>query len=643
MRRGLAPTEPAGALFMLLLVFPGSFLPIDAIYAAGGVMAYATPDHAARIYLYAVALSFVASAACCLLCVALGALAGGGRRYDAAAATFAAHWLGVSLAAFALGHGLLLWSSYYVDYDPELRWARMLVLAAVSAAIGWRVTERRRPEHLSAISAGLRACALAVAAGALAALGILALDSEHNAERPASAAPARNSPSIFLITIDTLSALHMPMYGYRRATTPRLAEFAAEMTVFQRNYASSNFTTGSVASMLFGVRPWEHRVVHLEGKPPLRLFADSLPGLLAQSGYLTASVATNGWASPRHLRIERHFAVLSDYRVCVAANPVYALDTDVQTAIQNSLVWSELAWLIVRFADWLRLCERGHFDPELAFSEARRILGSAPPGRPMFLWIHLFPPHDPYVAPGPFVGTFNPGPGQRDRLSTIPPNLFEAADQIGFPGLLRDRYDESIRYLDHYVGAFLDELKRQGRYDPSVVVISADHGESFTKGYGQHGGPMLHEELVRVPLLIKLPGQRARVEVSAPTELVDLQPTLLELAGTPAPRRGEGVSLVPLIEGTPADRPVFSMNFQQSRRFAPLESGAVAMIHGRWKYVHYFGAIRYPRMPELSDGLYDLEADPWETRNLAALHPEVAARMRVEIEARLRRHAGASG
>lgn len=643
MRRGLAPTEPAGALFMLSLVFPGSFLPIDAIYAAGGVMAYATPDHAARIYLYAVALSLVASAACCLFCVALGALAGGGRRYEAAAATFAAHWLGVSLAAFALGHGLLLWSSYYVDYDAELRWARMLVLAAVSAAIGWRVAGRRRPEQLAAVSAGLRACALAVAAGALAALGILALDSERSAETPASAAPARNSPSIFLITIDTLSALHMPMYGYRRATTPRLAEFAAGMTVFQRNYASSNFTTSSVASMLFGHRPWAHRVIQLEGKPPVRLFADSLPALLAQHGYLTAAVATNAWASPRHLRIERHFSILSDHRVCVAANPVNALDTHLQTAIQNSLFWSELAWSVVRLADALEWCARGHFDPELAFSEARRILAGAHPDRAIFLWIHLFPPHDPYLAPAPFVGTFDPSGERRDRLSTIPPMLFQAAHQMDFPGLLLDRYHEAIRHVDHHVGAFLDELERQGRYDSSVVVISADHGESFTKGYGQHGGPLLHDELVRVPLLIKTPGQRAHRKVTDPTELVDLKPTLLQLAGIPPAPQGEGISLVPLMEGKSADRPVFSMNFQQSRRLAPLESGAVAMIHGRWKYVHYFGPIRYPRMPELGDGLYDLEADPWETRNLASLHPEVAARMRVEIEARLRRHGGASG
>jgi arylsulfatase A-like enzyme len=222
----------------------------------------------------------------------------------------------------------------------------------------------------------------------------------------------------------------------------------------------------------------------------------------------------------------------------------------------------------------------------------------------------------------------------------MPPLFFEAAREMDFPGLLRDRYDEAIRHVDYHVGAFLDELKRQGRYDDSIVVVSADHGESFTKGYGQHGGPMLHEELVRIPLFIKAPGQRAHREVTDPTELVDLKPTLLELAGIRADQRGEGISLVPLMQGKSTDRPVFSMNFQQSRRFGPLQNGSVAMIHGWWKYVHYFGSIKYPQMPELRDALYDLEADPSETRNLASVRPDVAARMRGEIEARLRGHAG---
>ena len=640
MRLRLAPAEPAGALLMLALVFPATFLPTDVIYTASGVMAYATPVHAARIYLYAVALSFVGSALCTLPCVALAAIAASRRRYDPNAITFAALWLGVSLATFALGQGLLLWSSSYVDYDPRLRWLRMLALSLVSAAIGWRIARRRNSEHLAAISAALRASTLVVMLGVLAALAVVVLSPERDAARPvATAPPGGNKPSIFLVTVDALSALHLPMYGYRRETTPRLAQFARGMTVFQRHYTSSNFTSGAVTSLLFGYRPWEHRVIQLEGEPPGRLLSESLPGLLAQSGYYTAAVTTNPWASPRHLRIEHQFSVLSEHRICFAANPVYALDTDLQTVIQDSLVWGQVSWLLVQIADTLRLCEGHHFDPALAFSEARRILASAPPGKPIFLWVHLFAPHDPYVAPAPFLGMFNPSPERRDRLSTIPPSLFEAAQRMDFPGVLRDRYDESIRQVDDQLGLFLDELKRQGRYDGAVIVITADHGESFTKGYGQHGGPMLHEELVRVPLLIKAPGQKTERKVVVPTEAVDVKPTVLELAGIDSKRHGEGISLVPLIDGKSINRPVFVMNFQQSRRSGPLQNGSVALVRGRWKYIHYFGAIRYPKMPELKDGLYNLDADPWEARNLVSARPDVAARMRGEIEAAVREHA----
>ena len=630
MRPARAPAEHSAALVLLALVFPGIFLPIDVMYGAGGVMAYATPGQAAWIYLYALALSLLASAILCLLCAALGARA-----------TFAARWLGVSLVAFAIGHGLLLWSSYYVSYLAESRWLRMLVLLAVSAAIGWFAAWRGSARHFATLAAGLRACVAAVALGALVACGTLALNPPRSAAAPAPARSATDKPSIFLITIDTLAALHMSLHGYARTTTPRLSELGSGATVFARNYASSNFTTASVASMLFGDRPWAHRVTQLEARPPERLFAHSLPALLAASGYLTAAVATNSWASPRHLGIERQFELFSDHQVCLAADPVHALDTDLQTAIYQSLVWRELASLITRVSDALGTCAAGQFDPELALAQARRALASTPGNRPLFLWVHLFPPHDPYVTPAPFLGAFNPSDELRDRTSTIPPNQFEAADRMDFPGLLKDRYDESIRLVDHHVGRFLDELRARGRYDDAIIVVSADHGESFTKGYGQHGGPLLHEELVRIPLLIKTPGQRAPHTVVHPTELVDLKPTLLELAGIRAETPGEGISLVPLMQGHSPRRPVFTMNFQQSRRLGALERGSVAMIEGRWKYVHYFGAIHYPRMPRLRDALYDVEADPWEATDLSAAQPALAARMRGEIETRLRRHGAA--
>ena len=391
---------------------------------------------------------------------------------------------------------------------------------------------------------------------------------------------------------------------------------------------------------MHGTRPWTHRAVHLEAKAVAPAPAQSLPALLRAAGYFTAAVATNTWAAPRNLGMTEYFAEVSENNVCAASDPASVLPPEWQIAIRASLAWKSVHWLVVRTADWIGLCAGRHFDPELAFGEARGILARAPAGRPLFLWVHLFPPHDPYITPAPFVGTSAPTPEARDRTSTRPPEAYEARNHLDFPGLWRLRYEEAIRYVDHHIGAFLDELKRTGVYGRSLIVITADHGESFSKFYGRHGGPALHEELVRIPLLIKVPGQREGKELTQLTEQADLLPTILELAGVAARPRTEGISLVPALGGRQIERAVFSMNFQQSKRLGPLDTGTVAMLEGRWKYVHYFGKIHYPFIPPLEDELYDLAADPHEGSNQIAAQPHIAGRMRREIEVQLEQQAG---
>ena len=145
---------------------------------------------------------------------------------------------------------------------------------------------------------------------------------------------------------------------------------------------------------------------------------------------------------------------------------------------------------------------------------------------------------------------------------------------------------------------------------------------------------------MRIPLLIKVPGQREGKALTQLTEQADLLPTILELAGVAARPRTEGISLVPALGGRQIERAVFSMNFQQSKRLGPLDTGTVAMLEGRWKYVHYFGKIHYPFIPPLEDELYDLAADPREGSNQIATQAQVARRMRKEIEAQLEQHAG---
>ncbi|HYX64543.1 MAG TPA: sulfatase-like hydrolase/transferase, partial [Burkholderiales bacterium] len=472
------PASRAGALALLALTFPGLFLPLDVIYAGPGISAFATPDQAARIFLYSVGVSLLLSLVACAACGIWW------KRGAEAALLFS-----LTLIAFAILNGVVVWSAYYVAYSSSLLWLRRLLTFGVSVLAAVVLAPQLRAQDHATLRTLLGGSTTIVALGALACAMFLAFHRVPEARAVSDVRGSANRPSIFLITVDTLSALHLPMYGYARDTTPNLADFASHANLFLRNYADSNFTTPSITSILYGVRPWTHRAIQLEARPLRPLASESLPAELQAAGYFTASVATNPWAAPRHLGIEDRFAALSERRICGAANPIYLLPADLQVAIGRSLLGGVVAESVMRTANALGVCPEGHFDPEIALSEARRILAAAPAGKPVFLWIHLYPPHDPYLAPEPFAGTFDSSDTNRTRASTIPPYLFEAGEHFDFPGALPARYDEAVRYVDHHIGGFLEYLKKMNRYDASIIVVSADHGESFTHRYGNHSGP----------------------------------------------------------------------------------------------------------------------------------------------------------
>ena len=186
---------------------------------------------------------------------------------------------------------------------------------------------------------------------------------------------------------------------------------------------------------------------------------------------------------------------------------------------------------------------------------------------------------------------------------------------------LRARYDEYVLYADHVVGEYLDWLDDTGRLDHSIVIITADHGESFAHNWLTHGGPELYNSVIRIPLLIHLPGQTQDIRITQAAEEVDLEPTILDLIGGQVPRWGEGTSLKPALEGReiPA-RLLYSMNLEADSVFEPVTHGTVAVIDNDYKYVDHLGG------QEVS--LYRYRTDPLEEKNLVESEPAVAARMK---------------
>ena len=454
---------------------------------------------------------------------------------------------------------------------------------------------------------------------------------------------AASRPNIILLTIDALSAPHMSLYGYARPTTPELTRFAHGAMVFERAYANGNFTTPGVATILTGTLPWTNRALTLPVWPLTYTRRTSLPAVLERTGYRTGYVSTNAVAGAAKQGFAQYFEFARPDRI----GHVTLCADRLSKFLPYVCAASELSPL--EEMDDIAADLRGpphnlEHDPRLALVPALAWLTTVSRSKPIFLWVHLFPPHSPYAVPKPWLGRFDPS--QQDRTaSSTQPNWAWIQSQLTPAQVqtLEARYDEATAYVDAYVGPFLRQaLAALG--PNTAVVITADHGESFAHGYGAHTGPGLYDEIIHVPLILKLPGETTGQRCDRPAEQADIAPTLAALAGVPAPADWAGRSLLNACDAAPGgsgpQRAIFSMNFEQNPRFAALRTGSVAVIQGRWKLIHYMGKLHYPYMPPLHDELYDVVADPAERTNLAARQPAIVQRLRGLIEAALAQHGG---
>ncbi|MCA9542659.1 MAG: sulfatase, partial [Myxococcales bacterium] len=149
--------------------------------------------------------------------------------------------------------------------------------------------------------------------------------------------------------------------------------------------------------------------------------------------------------------------------------------------------------------------------------------GRAQARAPFFAWVHLFDPHQPYVLP--------PGTATTDDSDLA-------------------RYRAEVIYTDLQIARLFRALETTGLLDRTIVVVTADHGDEFGDHGGQYHSTSLYDELIRVPLIVRVPGLPPRV-VDEAVSLLDIAPTALDLLGVPAPATFEGRSLKPLLRGEP--------------------------------------------------------------------------------------------
>jgi arylsulfatase A-like enzyme len=409
--------------------------------------------------------------------------------------------------------------------------------------------------------------------------------------------------NVLLIVIDTARADKFGCYGGTGGLTPQIDRLAAEGVRFEHAAAHAPWTLPSTASLLTSLHPQEHGAGGFldlaplaEGGPPVVAFR----GLDGSVETVTEVFRAAGWRTGAIVNVDfldRGFGLTQGVDDLDAA--WYESNEEVRSATRTTDL--ALEWLGGRS------------------------------GEPFFLLTHYFDTHAVYAPPAEFRRRFAAPRDREDSgfvFGTREHLLLLRAGRLQLEPALIERaerlYEAELAYVDSEVGRLLDGLEAHGLADDTLVVLTADHGEEFLEHGGFEHGHTLYDELTRVPLVLRLPGHLARGRVVPGTAaLIDVAPTLCELAGLAPPAGFVGRSLVGACRGDAvlSERPVLAHgNFWGQ----PL----VSWRSGRWKLI---------LTPRAAGGesleLYDLEADPREQSELARERPALVAELRAEYEA----------
>ena len=453
-----------------------------------------------------------------------------------------------------------------------------------------------------------------VAALASVPMAALLLWSLPFASAPSDEAEVRN---VILFSVDTLRRDHLSTYGSSAPSTPHIDRLAQRGTVFENALTCIPRTYPAHTTMLSGLYPAHHGVgTNRTVISPDRLV--TLPKILRARGYQTAGFIGGFTLERKIFRLNDSFQVYDDH---LGSSGTLA------TLLQGQSVPRLIVRLLNAFGGLGYDLNRLDRPAEHVIAAATDWL-EANHREPFFLLVHLFDPHIPYEPPPPFDTRYDPdyrGPVISDWYTLDTSQKEQVIADARQRQHLKALYKGEVAYVDGQVGEFLAALDRLRLWDSTLVIFTADHGESLTEHgyYFDHGG-RLFDQIARIPLIVHWPGEFAhppRAEGIA--ELVDLFPTVLELLGLDVPDN-DGRSLLALLPGG-----------NDGRSFAPaalLDNGAresqLALRTPRFKYIRTFPWWkRNYRFPDKEE-LYDLEADPGELRNVIDDAPEAAEQMR---------------
>ncbi len=378
--------------------------------------------------------------------------------------------------------------------------------------------------------------------------------------------------NVILISIDTLRPDHLGCYGYEAPTSPNIDRLCEDSVTFGQVIAQAPSTLHSHASILTSLIPHHHQATW-GGKTRLPEAATTLAEVLSEEGYSTAAFTGGG-------QMDR----------------IFGLDQGFDSYTQPGE--NRFMGTVRRAIQWLE----------------------ENPSRPFFLFLHSYEVHHPYEPTPEYLALF-----EQDYQGSLPPQIdIDLLRQINKKELeinssdlahIVSAYDAEIRSMDDALGVLVETLRRQDLYDETMIIFTSDHGEEF----GEHGvvgwhSHSLYDELLRVPLIIKMPGARsAGARVDSQVRSIDIAPTVLSTLELPIPEDFEGVAVAEL--GNDAD-------------FVELETvSRMDRAPGR-----DISSFRTQDWKLVRKSLYDLEEDPREQWDLALSRRDVAEELQRRLD-----------
>jgi arylsulfatase A-like enzyme len=470
--------------------------------------------------------------------------------------------------------------------------------------------------------------------------------------------PSEDGPNIVIILMDALSALHTSLHGYPRETTPNMARFAKRCTVYNQHYSGSNFTSSGTAAMLTGMNLWKNRVFNQGGLYPAQVVPNN-PYRLLGKGYRRMAFSQNFWAdrllaqyyydideflpqtaySMRGNTLVKSWVGKDRFLASIAFDEfLFAAQSDLPASSLLGYLYKSRVAHAIETQNKAPDYPRGF--PEIegyalynnervyagVFDEIMNLRTLA--NGPYFGYFHLFSPHAPYRPNSRFSRSFVKD-GFKPKAKPVNPNFaayfYEPEEDVLKKRLL---YDQQVAQVDAELGKLLEKLEAQGVLEDTYIIVTSDHGETFERGFAGHGGLVMYEPVIRIPLLIHAPGQETRQDIDTPTSNIDLLPTLLQIAGKEIPGDLEG-KVLPGFGGqdTPG-RSIFSMCAWENSTFQPLTKAAFAMRKGNYKLLAYPGYAQEGSAYEL----YDLVNDPEERREISAEQTHIFTELKAEFE-----------